>query len=342
MLGGDRTLTALTMAPNPGPTNTPLSTPSLGGVSFEHPRDPFDRTPPPVQIPSGVSVMDFVQGTNSSLSAMHLLFKSEAERSEALVFQFAQLGVPQQVFRWTGWAGNIGEHGKGLATVYEAFKGLNGFHMFGGTQIRKLSDLSLIPSTGDIPVALKKAAVVENNPHFVLIGIIPKVAEEPRLVPGLGLVLQVQKDMAPDKQPEFLTTINSDQNIGVVLQPDVNGTYNWIDEARESLRQSSRLADKGWSTNLIVYGGSATAEGARTLSTVEQELTWWAEASVRNPNKPYNILLIRGSGGVADKYASNESWLAEHPAVRVVDIDTHSIRSALKQMSGVRTDFKEV
>ena len=319
--------------------NTSLQNASINVPPVKH--SIFNTEPPILNLPPGTDFKTWLGDPSSPFGAMHLIWKSASERSEALIFQFAALGVPQQVFRWTGWSGKIGDRVDGLVTLHDAFSGVEGFHLFGGTQLRKLSDLSLIPSTGDVPIALRRDAIAAKNSKVVLVGIIPKVAEEPRYLAGLGVVLRVQKEVEKGKQAEYVTMINSDQNIGIVLQPDVNGHYEWIDEIRESLRQCERLAEKGWSSNLIVFGGSVTPDGAPKLRNVEQELVWWADLAERNPGQNINILLVRGSGGVADKYASNEAWLAQHPSVKVADLSVESLRSKILEMKGVTVNFPE-
>lgn len=286
----------------------------------------FEEAPPTVALPAGMGLKEFL----TSHSPMRLLWKNEADRAESLIFEFAQRGVPKQVFRWTGWAGSIGEHGSQLSEMVRAFSGVKGFHMFGGTQIRSLDDGSVIPMVSDIPVKLK-----QNDHDLILVGIIPKVSEEPLYREGLGIVLGV------DEKNNRFTTINDDQNIGIVLQPDVNGHYGWIDEIIESRRQCSRLMDKKWSGNLVVFGGTTTAEGDLKLRNVEQELVWWAKDAQDHSEWDINIILIRGSGGVADKYASNAEWLAANPRVKVFDASAEAIRSGIAGLNNIITDWKE-
>jgi hypothetical protein len=275
---------------------------------------------PSLQLNAGQSLRHFLTSTEP----MRLLWKSEAERAEALIFEFAQRGVPQQIIRWTGWSGNIGEYGPKLESVVKGFEGVKGFHMFGGTQIRDLDSGVVIPTVCDIPVALKK-----QDRDLILIGVIPKVSEEPIYKEGLGLVLRVN-----EKENRF-TTVNDDQNIGIVLQPDVNGKYEWIDEIKESRRQCSRLMEKKWKGTLVVFGGTVTPDEDLKLRNVEQELVWWAQDAKAHPDWDLNIVLIRGSGGVADKYANNPDWLRENPSVKVFDADASAIADGLSKLGGM-------
>lgn len=257
-----------------------------------------------------------------------LLVKNQEDRVEALIFEFARRGVAHQVFRWTGWAGAIKDYAPKLKDVADAFTGVKGFHLFGGTQIRDLNSGEVIPTSMDLPVVLK-----HRDQDLILIGIIPKVEEEPKLISEIGLILRV------NEQFNQFTCVHPDQNMGIILQPDVNGTYTWKDEIIESRRLSLRLAEKQWSTNLVVFGGSPTEAGAKSLRNVEQELVWWAEDAKRNPDKKINIFLIKGSGGVADKYAADKEWLAENPSVKVLEMNAHSIHSTLDSL-GIISDWK--
>ena len=302
------------MAPAPD-----IKTASLPAAA---PKGVFDSemSAPSLQLNAGQSLRHFL----TSKEPMRLLWKSEAERAESLIFEFAQRGVPQQIIRWTGWSGNIGEYGPKLEAVVKGFEGVKGFHMFGGTQVRDLDTGTVKPTVCDIPVALKKA-----DRDLILIGVIPKVSEEPIYKEGLGLVLRV------NEKDNHFTTVNDDQNIGIVLQPDVNGRYEWIDEIKESRRQCSRLMEKNWKGTLVVFGGTVTPEQDLKLRNVEQELVWWAKDAKEHPDWDLNIVLIRGSGGVADKYANNPEWLRENPAVKVFDADAAAIAEGLSQLSGM-------
>lgn len=263
----------------------------------------------------------------SSEHPMRLLWKSENERSETLMFEFAKRGVPQQVIRWTGWAGGTGEYADELASVANAFVGVKGFHMFGGTQIHDIDTGATLPSVCEIPVALKRA-----DSDLILVGIIPKVTEEPKYVPGIGIVVSVRPERGQ------FTSINSDQNIGIVLQPDVNGTYNWIDEAKESHRQVSKFMSKGWAGTLVICGGSVSKPDSPIASTVEQELRMWAQTAKQNPNLNLNIILVDKTGGVAEKFANDQNWLADKPFVKVVNPSRESIRSAATEI-GMETSW---
>ena len=259
--------------------------------------------------------------TLTSKDTTRIFWKNETERVESLIFEFAKKGVPQQLIRWSGWAANIGEHVKQLPELVEAFRGIKGFHLFAGTEIHDLDTGALRPMICDVPAALKRL-----DPELVLIGTIPKVSEEPRYVQDYGVVLRVR----PDKG--YFTTLSDEQTIGVVLQPDVNGTYPWTQEGKESRRISLNLANKGWNNTLVVFGGTLTSPDDLHHSPTEQELLWWTEDARMRPDLKINIILIYGGGGVADKYANDAKWLAENPSVKVVKLNAESIRSTIDQL----------
>ena len=256
----------------------------------------------------------------TSREPMTLLWRSASERAEALIFQLAQRGIPQQMIRWTGWCANIAEHSQQIPIIVEAFKGIKGFHFSGGTEMRDINSGQIKTTVCDIPAKIK--GFDHDN---VLIGIIPKVSENPTYLRELGIVLRV------NPKAGTFTTINEHQNIGIVLQPDVNGKYEWIDEARECRRINANLLSKGWNNTLAVFGGSLESDPDK-LSRVEQELLWWTEDKLKMPGWNINIILFKGSGGVADKYASDSEWLKDKPFIKVVDLNTSSIRSTLKNI----------
>ncbi len=262
---------------------------------------------------------------DSLSSSSKLLWASEHENPETLLFSFASRGVPKQLFRWTGWNASIkseaGDYTDGLSTVARAFQNVKGFHFYNGTQIRNLSDGSIIPSVTDVPAALNKI-----DPEIILLGIIPKVHEEPKLSAEFGLVLKV------NEQKGFFTVVNPASDISYVLQPDVNRRHEWLKEAEESFRISTRLAEKGWTANLIVYGGTTSGSGQKP-SIVESELLGWSKASKNFPNLNINIILIKGSGGVADKYSTDSEFLAQNPKVKVITLDTEKIQEALASIT---------
>lgn len=278
-----------------------------------------------VVVPAGVSLREYLK----SDLPMKLLWKNASDRAEALIFEFARSGKPEQIFRWTGWSGKIAEHGVQLPALARAFEGVKGFHMFGGTQLHSLDTGAVIPTVADVPVALKKT-----DADLILVGVIPKVEEEPRYVQGAGIILRVQAEKG------YFTTINPDQNIGLVLQPDVNGRYEWIHEIQESHRQCSRLAEKGWASTLVVFGGSPTAPGARKLGNVEQEVRMWAEDARLNPDKNINILLVEDGGGVGQQLANDVEWLAQNPCAHVVRLSDSSIAEAISRLKFVHNKKK--
>ncbi len=261
-----------------------------------------------------------------------LVWKNDTERSEKLIFEFAQRGVPEQVIRWTGWSANIGEYAKDLPEVLNAFRGVKGFHMFGGTQILDLESGQVRATITDVPVVLK-----EKDPDLILIGIVPKVDVSTHLVQDIGLLVDVHDHSSPDKKDGYFTRVNPDINIGIMIQPDTNHSFTWSDEAKECLRLCANLSKKSWNTTLVVFGGRVSNQ-AFTLSTVEQELVDWSMAAKADSNDRTKILLIKGSGGVADKFANDAKWLSENPCAVVVDLNQQSIRDAINKL-GLVTDW---
>ena len=280
----------------------------------------FDTKPPVVDLPAGVNLKEFLIGRQHA--AGRLNWMNAGERSESLVFEYAHPNIPKQVFRWTGWVGNIGSHQAQLPEIVSGFKASDGFHLFSGTQIRSLENGAVIPTIQDVPIAVRKL-----NPNSVLIGIIPKMEETPLLRQDLGVVIDVNQEAG------FYSTVSDDQDLGIVMQPDVNNASQRVDEIKESRRQCQRLVQKGWPATLIVFGGTPTKDSDIKLRSVEQEIVWWAEDARKNPEANINIIILKGSGGVADLYANNTEWLKQNPKVKVVDLDASKIKAVLKELN---------
>jgi hypothetical protein len=282
--------------------------------------DIFDTKPPVVELPEGLNLRNFLIGRQHAAGRINWM--NAGERSESLVFEYAHPAIPKQVFRWTGWVGNIGSHQSQLPELVSGFNAANGFHLFSGTQIRSLDTGAVIPTIQDVPIAVRK-----HNPNSVLIGLIPKMEETPLLRQDLGVVMNV------NQKAGFYSTLSDDQDLGIVMQPDVNNPSQRVDEIKESRRQCQRLVQKGWPATLIVFGGTPTKDSDLKLRSVEQEIVWWAEDARRNPDANINIILLKGSGGVADLYANNTEWLKANPKVKVVDLEAGKIKSALKELN---------
>ena len=231
------------------------------------------------------------------------LVENSGERAEALLFEYAARGLPRQVFRWAGWANNTGEYARHIPLVAAAFTEVKGFHNFGGTQIYDLDTGILRPSANDIPVALKQASLERCPPgsqeDVVLIGVVPKVESECRYLRNMGLVTKV------DAETGYFTMVSDVADMAVMIQPDVNNAYTWMDQVKEGARQCCRLMEKGWTGTLVVFGGSPTPQDAMRPRNVEQEIRMWAQAAAEHPDWRLNIILLKGSGGAADQFAAN-------------------------------------
>ena len=72
--------------------------------------------------------------------------------------------------------------------------------------------------------------------------------------------------------------------------------WDWDDEFKECIRFCDELHKLEWSSLMVVYNGGGT---------VRKEIQHWAALGKKEPGR-WNVLLIKGSGRVADEFANDE------------------------------------
>jgi hypothetical protein len=226
------------------------------------------------------------------------------------------------VLRATGGCGNMKpEFYHGLAKLQEALGGdpndsaspkFSGFCLFGGTRMIMRDDPTVIqPGITEVYPALR-----ERCPNARILGIIVK-AGHLRHTPH-GIIV------ANSPEDPYVTIIHPEQHSVLLLQPGTDQTASWDDEWKRCLKICESHAANHWDGLLSVYNGGGVTE---------RELLTWAELGMRNPF--YRVLLVRGSGGTADKYALNEAFLAAHPNVHICNNDVASMRAKFLELGAI-------
>ena len=226
------------------------------------------------------------------------------------------------VLRGTGGCGNMTpEYYHGITKLQEALGGdpnvpgspkFSGFCLFGGTRmILKDDPSSVVPGiTEAFPV------LYERCPDARILGVVVK-AGHLKTTPH-GIVV------SDEGTKPFCTIIHPEQHSVLLLQPNVDQKADWNAEWKRCLEICESHAANNWDALLTVYNGGGVTEA---------ELLCWAELGLTNPF--YRVLLVRGSGGSADKYALNEAFLKAHPHVHVCDNEVESMRSKLLELGAI-------
>ena len=265
---------------------------------------------------SQVGVGDVQALTDSVEQRGNVVFRSGMESAENLAMEFAKRGLPKIAYRWTGGCGGMSpEHAKMLKILEDACVPLAGYHIFGGTEMRSTLDLSVVPGITDVPVAIRR-----RNPFCNLVGIVPKIEEMFKICPFLGLIIDVAKD--------YITRVQPDVNMAVVLQPNADDCFEWDDEYKEAIRLIEKLVKRGWDTlNISFNGGGVTAE----------EIEYWGRLGQRN--EKFRVLLVDGSGRKTEEFANNAEWLAKYPTVHTVACTPEALDAKFRELELPRWDM---
>ena len=230
----------------------------------------------------------------------------------------------------TGGCGNMTpDYFPGVQSVGEALKGFDGAILAGGTRMLQvqpdLSDLETLSSRDESKVRIGITEVLlqarQNCPKAVFVGIVPKpmngrinMVGDMIIVSDMSEGPQMQPSLGKGDNVPFITAVHPDLDEVVLLQQSADVGVQWDEEFHERVRITQALREILWSSLLIAYNGGGTTEREIRKNV---ELGW-------------PVLLVRGSGGVCDKLASDDFFRAAYPdQVIVVDNDVESIRTAL-------------
>ena len=211
----------------------------------------------------------------------------------------------------------------------KAFLGFSGVLLVGGTRMVDTGYLRATMSESEdansteefspfVPGITDVGRVIKRqNPNCVLLGVIPR-SEGVGFNQEFGIleVIRSVKDDPGDRYAKHIVTIvQSDMDaISLLLKPLQPRRTIWEDEAYFCARiVQAQRESAGWDSALVVYNGG---------QTTEYEIRLTAES-----DSP--VILIRGSGRIADRLAADAEFLEAHPSVQVCDLNPESLRNAL-------------
>lgn len=256
------------------------------------------------------------------LSASPTLFvQSEGQSCEKFFSNFFA-DTDHFLLRGTGGCGNMTpEYYSVITNLTEALGGnpqdssskkFNGFCLFGGTRmIRKDDPTKVVQGITESFPPLK-----DRCPRARILGVVVK-AGILRNTP-YGMIVSEGKD------DPYVTIVHPQQHSVLLLQPTVDRQADWIAEWMRVAEICKAQAANRWQGLLTVGNGGGVTEN---------ELLYWAEAGLEDPF--YRVLLVRGSGGRADKFAENQKFLDAHPHVHVCRNDVSNMRDKLEELGAI-------
>lgn len=253
------------------------------------------------------------------LSAAPTLFvQSEGESCEKFFANFFK-NTRHFVLRATGGCGNMTpEHYDGIDKLREALAGsraapkFKGFVLFGGTRmILKDDPTTVVPGITEAFPPLRKT-----NPDARILGVLVKAGQ--LRTTRYGIVVSEESDKP------YATIVHPTQHSVLLMQPTADRSADWNAEWLRCLEICEAQAANHWDGLLVAYNGGGVTEN---------EVKAWAELGLTKPF--YRVLLVKGSGGTADKYANNEKFLEAHPNVHVCDNDVAAMRVKLLELGAL-------
>lgn len=266
-------------------------------------------------------------------SAPTLFIQTGKEQSALFALNFAR-DVRHYVLRITGGCGLMSPHDAvGLKNLEDALSGntdngsaaarFSGFGLFGGTRMLSAFNPSVvIPGVTEIFPAISSRC-----PDAVFLGVIAKI--------GTLKYTQFGVVLSEDPGHAFFTVMHPDQHSIVLLQPTSDAQASYDDEFKECARIVGELNRLDWRSTLIVYNGGGVTE---------RELLTWAKLG-KESTRQWQVLIVKGSGRIADKYAADKEFLAEHRNVHVAENTVADIRAKLSELEAITlagSDSKEL
>lgn len=261
--------------------------------------------------------------SNSFLDSASSLYISTGRQScNKFLSKFLNLKIRPYVLRVTGGCLMEEEYSRKLVNLQNALSGRGksdiprfaGFCLFGGTRmIYRESPRKFVRGITEVVPPLSKYCWQAQS-----LGIVAKVGDLKHSPPH-GLIVS-----PTDPSDPHVTIIHPLQDSVMIVQPSADHHASWVDEYKECIDIMDYLRAGAWQGLMIVYNGG---------SVVAEEIEAWAENGLRDPF--WRVLLVRGSGRSADKYAGNEQFLADHPTVSVCDNTEKDIRRALIELGAL-------
>jgi len=241
-----------------------------------------------------------------------LFIKSKGEQTVQLALKLTT--APRKiVVRFTGGCGKMSsEDAEDLYELFnEAFVGFQGAMLFGGTRMLCREDSTVVvPGITEVVHRIRS-----NNPQSISLGVVPRTSI--LSLSELGMIVE------DDPQTPYVTIVHPEQDMCLMVQVGTDCPEVWDAEYQECQRIMEDLRGfAGFQTLLICYNGG---------TVTERELLVHAK-------KGWPVLLIEGSGRTTDHYASDATFLRDHPNVHVADKSAHAIRSYLIQSGALPPD----
>lgn len=237
-----------------------------------------------------------------------LWVQSNGDLSARINFMFARKWLTKFVIRMTGGSNLMSaEDAERLSGLRTALEGFTGVGLFGGTSTRSRQDPNrVIDTVTEVFPSLKS--------RTLKIGVVAKHSDM-RVTPH-GVVVH------NDPASSMFSTLNVGADAILLTQPSADHHAMWTDEYKECIRIVDALQKVDWGSLLIVFNGG---------KITEEELLAWAALGREQPGR-WPVLLIRGSGRTADKYANDQEFLNVSPSVHVVDCNALALRAKLEQL----------
>lgn len=253
-------------------------------------------------------------------AASSLYVRTGKESCEKFLGKFLDIRIRPFALRVTGGCGLMGrEHEIGLRNVQLALTGgqskrqprFTGFCLFGGTRmVNRFNPRKIRLGVTEVVPPLNRLEGAKT------LGIIAKVGDMQHSRYGIIVSDDCPRDLPPEEQ--YVTIVHPTQDATLIVQPTADKKASWDDEAKECIDIMDYLRKGHWQGLMLVYNGGGV---------VEREINAWAKLGDLDPF--WRVLLINGSGRMADKYANDAAFLAEHPTVHVCENSVESIRAKL-------------
>jgi hypothetical protein len=235
----------------------------------------------------------YVQNTGEDISAKAALSLTKAKTPV--------------IVRLTGGCGLMSrEHADAMRSFFEeGFSGFSGALLFGGTQMRMRHDFSeVVHGITEMAPAIRMQC-----PLSQVLGVVARTSDFQ--IRDVGLVV------SDEPSSQYVTIVHPNQDVCLVVQKSADQETVWEAEyetCAEIVRYLETYA--GWRSLLLVYNGG---------SITEKELLLWAK-------RKWPVLLIRGSGRTADRYAEDVDFLSCHPSVSTVELSGEAMRERLQTL----------
>lgn len=225
----------------------------------------------------------------------------------------ASLGlVPRRIaLRITGGCADMSA--KNAAGVQElfgrAFDGFSGLLLIGGTRMIRCMD----PSDVQFGITEIGPAIRRANPSCRVLGVIPRCKDFMFCTDPPTMIVRQEED-------GLTTIVHPDQDLVILAATPLTKETIWDDEVACCQYLTSVLVHYGgWHSLLVAYNGGGTTE-REIISTAK---------------RGWPVLLVKGSGRVCDKLASDPAFLLDYPSITVCERTVSGLQTALQHHSAL-------